>query len=88
MAGSIDNLLTHLLREAVWRQCDVRNWDDQVALFQAGFDAFGRVDIVIANAGIRETGGFMDVTQDENGLPTKPVMDTLDVNLTGVLYSQ
>ncbi|KZV97039.1 NAD(P)-binding protein [Exidia glandulosa HHB12029] len=73
--------------EAVWRQCDVRDWDQQVALFQAGFEAFGRIDIVIANAGIREIGGFMDVMQDENGLPQKPVTDTLDVNLTGVLYT-
>ncbi|KAH7102392.1 NAD(P)-binding protein [Auriculariales sp. MPI-PUGE-AT-0066] len=72
---------------AVWRQCDVRQWDDQVALFEEGVTAFGGIDVVIANAGIRETGTFMDITSDETGRPMKPVMDTLDVNLTGVLYT-
>ncbi|EJD41041.1 NAD(P)-binding protein [Auricularia subglabra TFB-10046 SS5] len=73
--------------QAVWRQCDVRNWDDQVGLFEAGVDAFGQLDIVIANAGIREMGVFMDFEHDEQGRPCKPLMDTMDVNLTGVLYT-
>lgn len=71
----------------IWRECDVRSWEEQVALFQAGFEAFGQIDIVIANAGIRETGGFLDVDEDENGLPEKPIMDTLAVNLSGALFT-
>ncbi|OBK71352.1 mycofactocin-coupled SDR family oxidoreductase [Mycobacterium sp. 1274761.0] len=56
----------------VARQADVRDRDDLQTALQAGLDEFGRLDIVIANAGIApmETGdaGWRDV---------------IDVNLTG-----
>lgn len=43
---------------AIAVQCDVREWSDQRAAVQAGFDAFGRLDIVFANAGIGGVPGF------------------------------
>lgn len=33
-------------------QCDVTSWDDQVSLFKAGYEKYGRIDYVIANAGV------------------------------------
>ena len=39
--------LNLIAREAVGLRCDVTSWDDQVNLFQTGFDTFGSVDIVV-----------------------------------------
>ena len=33
-------------------ECDVTSWDEQVALFEAGYKKFGRIDFVIPNAGM------------------------------------
>ncbi|KAI8058267.1 hypothetical protein BDF22DRAFT_652365 [Syncephalis plumigaleata] len=45
-------------RRAIYRHCDVTNTADQRALFDAGVDAFGGIDIVMNNAGISEPGLF------------------------------
>jgi SDR family mycofactocin-dependent oxidoreductase len=60
----------------VAREADVRDRDALSTALQAGLDAFGRLDIVIANAGIApmETG--------EDGW-----RDVLDVNLTGTYHT-
>jgi SDR family mycofactocin-dependent oxidoreductase len=60
----------------VARQADVRDRDGLATALQAGLDEFGRLDIVVANAGIApmETGddGWRDV---------------IDVNLTGTYHT-
>lgn len=43
---------------AVAVQCDVREWSDQQAMVAAALDAFGRLDVVFANAGIGVNPGF------------------------------
>jgi len=43
---------------AIAVRCDVREWSDQQAMVQAALDAFGRLDVVFANAGIGGTPGF------------------------------
>jgi NADP-dependent 3-hydroxy acid dehydrogenase YdfG len=43
---------------AVAVRCDVREWSEQEAMAQAALDAFGRVDVVFANAGIGVNPGF------------------------------
>ena len=60
----------------VAREADVRDRDALSTALQAGLDEFGRLDIVIANAGIApmETG--------EDGW-----RDVLDVNLTGTYHT-
>lgn len=58
-----------------------------MALFELGRKAYGRVDIVLPNAGVSEVGSF-DPRQDAD--PTKltpPNLTTLDIDLTGVLYT-
>jgi NADP-dependent 3-hydroxy acid dehydrogenase YdfG len=45
---------------AVFRRCDVAEWEDQEALVAAGLEAFGGVDAVFANAGFGATRGFLE----------------------------
>jgi len=72
--------------QATFIKCDVTNWDDQVALFKHAVDTYGSVDVVVANAGVTEIGQFQSVVL-KDGVPQKPNFKTLDVNLTGVLYT-
>jgi NADP-dependent 3-hydroxy acid dehydrogenase YdfG len=39
-------------------RCDVTEWDDQQALAKAALDAYGRIDVVFANAGFGAPRGF------------------------------
>ncbi|GMK57461.1 hypothetical protein CspeluHIS016_0402950 [Cutaneotrichosporon spelunceum] len=77
----------HGSNAVVSRRCDVTNWDDQVALFAAGAQAFGNIDIVLPNAGINEMGHFDPREDGDVTKLTKPNLKTLDVDLTGVLYT-
>jgi SDR family mycofactocin-dependent oxidoreductase len=64
-------------RRIVHRIADVR---DQTALDEAvaaGVDAFGRLDIVVANAGISTWGRFWEMDEDR-------WQAMIDINLTGV----
>jgi len=72
--------------KAVFSKCDVTSWDDQLKLFGTAEETFGVIDYVIPNAGVNEMGIF-SVKPLEASIPTKPTLMTLDVNLTGVLYT-
>lgn len=64
------------------------NWDDQIALFAAGFKAWGAIDIVLPNAGVNEIGRFDQRLEDgPQDKPTKPNLKTLEIDLIGVLYT-
>ncbi|RWA11517.1 hypothetical protein EKO27_g3574 [Xylaria grammica] len=79
-----------------FRECDIASWAQQKAAFRAVYEEVGRVDVVVANAGVAEGGrswvvppapmkgaegvGLLDEL-DEPGLKV------LDVNLTGNVYS-
>jgi NAD(P)-dependent dehydrogenase (short-subunit alcohol dehydrogenase family) len=63
-------------RRMVARQADVRDLDGLAAAFQEGVSELGRVDIVLANAGIIRLGPSID--------PRTEWRDVIDVNLTGV----
>jgi NADP-dependent 3-hydroxy acid dehydrogenase YdfG len=58
---------------------DVRQESTGDALVAAGVSAFGRVDSVVANAGIGFYGGLLDVDADQIGL-------MIDVNLKGTIW--
>lgn len=68
-------------------RCNVTSWDDQVALFQHAVNTYGVVDIVVPNAGVPETGGWLFPTKDSTGKLKKPNLTTIDVNIIGVLYT-
>lgn len=69
----------------IFEICDVSKWEDQKTTFEKTFQEFEHIDVVIANAGISEKGNFLDI---DPGEPVKPTITTLDVNLTGMLYSK
>lgn len=58
------------------RQADVRNQNALASALQAGVDEFGRLDIVVANAGIAPMQSGADGWRD-----------VIDVNLTGVHHT-
>lgn len=67
-------------RRMVARKGDVRRYCDMLAAVDAGVEQFGRVDIIIANAGIvRLAGESEDFMQDWQ--------DVIDTNLTGVYHT-
>lgn len=69
---------------------DVASWDAQMAVFQAVYARHGRIDVVCANAGISESGASSVLTTADaaaTGEPVKPELKTLDVNLTGTIYT-
>jgi (+)-trans-carveol dehydrogenase len=68
-------------RRIVAAQADVRNYDALKAAVDDGVAQLGRLDIVVANAGIGATGDLM-ANMDE-----KTWQDTIDINLTGVWLS-
>lgn len=66
-----------------FKKADISNWDELAAIFEEIFQEQGRIDVVMANAGIsREASLIMDEEK-----PSKPTLKTLDVNLTGTIYS-
>ncbi|CAD6448082.1 a5b06126-4122-436a-b05f-93c5a7e10e36 [Sclerotinia trifoliorum] len=74
------------LEHAKFVKCDVAKWDDQLRLFAEAASFTGKVDYVVANAGIclnDETFTFAGKDQE----PTKPDLTTVDVNLKGALYT-
>jgi len=70
-------LVEALDRRILTHQGDVRDFEDMTAFVDAGVTEFGRLDLVVANAGI-----CIPATWDE----TTPAMfkDTMDINVTGV----
>ena len=44
--------------------CDVTEWDDQEALAERTLEAFGRIDVVFANAGFGAKRGFLEETPE------------------------
>jgi NAD(P)-dependent dehydrogenase (short-subunit alcohol dehydrogenase family) len=73
--------------DAIAVKCDVTVWEDQVATFEAAIEKYGRLDVVVANAGVMEAGRFVGAPLGADGKPVKPNLTTLDINLTGALYS-
>ncbi|EAQ92137.1 hypothetical protein CHGG_00372 [Chaetomium globosum CBS 148.51] len=81
--------------------CDVASWDEQAAAFRQAFaELGGRLDVVVANAGVSEQGATSLVRlplgggvegegpgEGEDEGPTRPSVATLQVNLLGTVYS-
>ncbi len=60
-------------------EMDVRTPTDGVKLVEAAVDAFGKLDVLIANAGIGVYGGIMDQTDDE-------IVAMIDTNVSGTVW--
>ena len=59
---------------------DVRNFEAQQKVVAKTLETFGRLDVLIANAGIGHFAPITEMTADQWN-------DTIDTNLTGVFYS-
>ena len=65
-------------RRIVATQADVRDLDELKAAVDAGVGQLGRLDIVLANAGIASLGGPVEKMSQDNW------KHTIDINLTGL----
>ena len=65
---------------AIGIACDVRDADAQAAAVRQATDAFGGIDIVVANAGVGHFASIDDLSAED-------WQQTIDVNLTGVFHT-
>jgi len=65
---------------AVARPCDVRRQSDLDALVSTTVDRFGRLDILVANAGVGAYGPFLELDPEH-------LEEMIDVNVKGTLYA-
>jgi NADP-dependent 3-hydroxy acid dehydrogenase YdfG len=61
-------------------KCDVRDLDAVSAAVDATMEEFGRLDVVVANAGVGAYGPFLEMDPDD-------VEAMIDINLKGTLYT-
>ncbi|OAL30133.1 hypothetical protein AYO20_08936 [Fonsecaea nubica] len=72
---------------AIFVPASVTEWSQLVHAFKEGIRVFGRIDIVVANAGIMESRAVLEVEADANGDPavSEEASNVIDVNLKGTL---
>jgi len=71
----------------IYHKTDVTDYKNQAEAFRAAFDKWGRIDYAIANAGIIKGDFYTPVPFDSQGLPSKPDVLAVDVDLYGVVYT-
>lgn len=70
-----------------FKKCDVSSWEELSAAFKEIYLGAGRIDVVMANAGITGASGIgHDMAAEDE--PLKPSTRTLDVNLVSVIYCE
>jgi meso-butanediol dehydrogenase/(S,S)-butanediol dehydrogenase/diacetyl reductase len=80
--AGMENVVAQIVKaggKAVAIACDVRSKDEVDALVAATVQQLGRLDCMVANAGIAPVGAFMDLKEDV-------LNSLLDVNVKGVLW--
>lgn len=79
---------THPAASFSYHQCDIASWDSVAGAFREVYREKGRIDTVMANAGISREESLIPSTIPTAGTePTKPELRTMDVNFTGTLYT-
>src|SRR5919205_1290224 len=69
-----------LVTGAVAQPCDVRESAQLESIVSATVDAFGRLDILVPNAGVGAYGPFLDLAPEH-------LEEMIDVNVKGTLYA-
>jgi (+)-trans-carveol dehydrogenase len=77
LAETVD-LVKGLGRRVVSAEVDVRDFDALKAVVDSGVEQLGRLDVIVANAGIGNGGQTLDKTSEVDWV------DMIDVNLSGV----
>ncbi|OAL38857.1 hypothetical protein AYO20_02063 [Fonsecaea nubica] len=74
--------------KALFVPADILDWQQMRAVFEKTVERFGRVDVVVANAGTMESAMVLDLDDTEaDGSPKEPreAYKVIDVNLKGTL---
>ncbi|MGO3181958.1 MAG: SDR family oxidoreductase [Aequorivita sp.] len=74
------NANTNDRAQAIGVEADVRNFESQENAIKVAVEAFGTIDILIANAGLGHFGSVEDLTIEQ-------WKETIDTNLTGPFYT-
>jgi SDR family mycofactocin-dependent oxidoreductase len=73
-------LIESLGRRAILSQADIRDLPALTAAVDAGVASLGRLDVIVANAGIFSLGAVLDLSE-------RTWQDMIDVNLTGAWHT-
>ncbi|KAF7558098.1 hypothetical protein G7Z17_g22 [Cylindrodendrum hubeiense] len=74
---------------AIFVKCDVSSYASQKALFQATWDNWGRLDVLVANAGCVDRDSKHNLTRKNapiTDLPPEPNTTATDINYKGTIY--
>ncbi|KAH0835377.1 short chain dehydrogenase/reductase [Fonsecaea pedrosoi] len=77
--------------KALFVPADILDWRQMRGVFEKTVERFGRVDVVVANAGTMESAMVLDLDDTEaDGSPKEPreAYKVIDVNLKGTLNSK
>ena len=66
--------------DVIGLEADVRSFESQQKAVKAAVDKFGKIDLLVANAGVGKFNSIEDMTPEEWNA-------TIETNLTGVFYS-
>jgi NAD(P)-dependent dehydrogenase (short-subunit alcohol dehydrogenase family) len=81
-------LISELSNErAIYIPTNILVWKDMTTLFSTAEERFGRIDIVVANAGLMESEHLFDLAVDSDGSPKEPAEHhrVIDVNVKGTM---
>ena len=84
MEAASRELESELGPDAHFVKCDASSYSDQLNLFKKAYSKHGKVNIVVANAGISIPQDIFDPAAD---IEREPSMKEVDVNLVGSLFS-
>ncbi len=78
-ADRLEEVASTIGGDVAWAVTDVRRRADLKALVALARDRFGRLDVLVSNAGVATVAPLEDLTDEQ-------LDDMVDVNLKGVLY--
>ncbi|KAF2193209.1 NAD(P)-binding protein [Zopfia rhizophila CBS 207.26] len=73
--------------QVTYLKVDATSWKEQLELFKKAKEKYGTVNHAFANAGIKPTVSLLEDDVDKNGDLLPPKLDTINVNLIGVMYT-
>lgn len=77
---AVESLSTYGKDNILPLEADVRNYDQQNKAIEQTLEKFGKIDVVIANAGLGHFASIEELTLDQWN-------ETIDTNLTGVFHT-